>query len=399
MKIAVIFDSKIKSGGGFYQSLRSSILLNKLEKYSNNFYYVTPDKETFQRLKKENLKPILFNNFIFLKIFYQINKIYIFNAIINYFKIKNPFITFLKKKKFDLVVFLGPSWFIKVTDEFNFITNTYDINFKLDNYFPEYKSPSIFKSKNEIVSKSVDHAYKILVDTERSKNELEQVYNCINSKILVQPFTPLLPTLDDKSDEDYLQLVSDLGLKDKKFLFYPAQFWSHKNHKYIIDAMDILEKKKIDINFVFCGAEKNNLKFINRIIYEKKLNHKFFIFNYITDEKVIALYKHCMALVMPTYVARSTLPLYEAFYFRKPIFYSKDVLDRDIEKFITSIDLSNPRDLSDKIEILISNPSNFNDKIVSGLELYNKNCSEDLFLDNYRKILDEYKYLSERWEK
>ena len=32
------------------------------------------------------------------------------------------------------------------------------------------------------------------------------------------------------------------------------------------------------------------------------------------DEKVIALYKFCIALVMPTYVARSTLPLYESFY-------------------------------------------------------------------------------------
>ena len=38
MKIAVIFDSKVGSGGRFFQSLGSSILLNKLEKYSNNFH-------------------------------------------------------------------------------------------------------------------------------------------------------------------------------------------------------------------------------------------------------------------------------------------------------------------------------------------------------------------------
>ena len=38
MKIAVIFDSKVGSGGRFFQIFRVSILLNKLEKYSNNFY-------------------------------------------------------------------------------------------------------------------------------------------------------------------------------------------------------------------------------------------------------------------------------------------------------------------------------------------------------------------------
>jgi len=48
MKIAVIFDSKVGSGGWFFQSLESSILLNKLEKYSNNFHYIIPDKKPFK---------------------------------------------------------------------------------------------------------------------------------------------------------------------------------------------------------------------------------------------------------------------------------------------------------------------------------------------------------------
>ena len=398
MKIAVLFDSKVKAGGGFFQSLRSAIILNKLEKYSNNFYFLTPDKETFLKLKDEDLKSVLLGNLISFKIFYQINKIGFFKIIFNFLKIKNPFVNFLKKNQFDLIIFLGPSWFIKITDNFNFISSIYDINFKLDNYFPEYKSQTVFESQDEIVGKSVDQAYKILVDTERSKNELIKIYNCTQNKIAIQPFTPLLPIIDSKINKDYSKIVIDLGLKDKKFLFYPAQFWAHKNHKYIIDAMEHLERKQIDINFVFCGTDKNNLKYIKKIISKKKLDHKFFIYNYLTDEKVIALYKFCIALVMPTYVARSTLPLYESFYFKKPVFYSRDVLDEDIESLVTPINLNNPKDLSNNIERMLSDPSNFNNKINLGFEYYNKKCSEDLFLDNYRKILDEYKYLSERWK-
>ena len=48
-------------------------------------------------------------------------------------------------------------------------------------------------------------------------------------------------------------------------------------------------------------------------------------------EKIISIYKKTLALVMPTYVARSTLPLYEAFYFKVPVFYSKNVFSTYID--------------------------------------------------------------------
>ena len=31
-------------------------------------------------------------------------------------------------------------------------------------------------------------------------------------------------------------------------------------------------------------------------------------------------------------------------------------------------------------------------------EYYKNKCNEDLFLDNYRKIINEFEYLSNRWE-
>ena len=28
------------------------------------------------------------------------------------------------------------------------------------------------------------------------------------------------------------------------YIFYPAQFWAHKNHFYILEALNILQKEK-----------------------------------------------------------------------------------------------------------------------------------------------------------
>ena len=46
---------------------------------------------------------------------------------------------------------------------------------------------------------------------------------------------------------------------------------------------------------------------------------------------------------MPTFVARSTLPLYEAFYFKKNIFYSKGILDESLEELVCPFDLKIPK--------------------------------------------------------
>jgi len=399
MKIAVIFDAETGAGGGYFQSLKSALLLKKLENNSINFSYITPHNQTFTKLKNEKLNTIFFKDILLTRIFYQLSQSYFCQIFLSLFKFKNPFVKFLKKNNFDFVIFLGPSWFIKVCDGYNFISSTYDINFKLDNYFPEYESSRLFESKNLIVKKSVNRAFKILVDTERSKKELMKLYNCPEKKIVVQAFTPSLPSAEKNIDKQ--KVISDLGLENKKFLFYPARFWSHKNHKYIIDAIKILDKKKYDINIVFCGSasDKDNLDYIKKKISDNGLNNYFFIYNFITDEEVTVLYKNCAALVMPTYVARSTLPLYEAFYFKTPVFYSKGVLDEKLEKLVTPIDLNDPQDLSDKISDLLSDKLETADKVNSALKYYNENCSEAVFLNNYKKIIDDYIYLSQRWKK
>ena len=40
------------------------------------------------------------------------------------------------------------------------MVNLYDLNFKFNNYFPEYKNEKIFNQTKELVNKSVDKALK-----------------------------------------------------------------------------------------------------------------------------------------------------------------------------------------------------------------------------------------------
>ena len=81
---------------------------------------------------------------------------------------------------------------------------------------------------------------------------------------------------------------------------------------------------------------------------------------------------------MPTFVARSTLPLYEAFYFEKPVFYSKGILDPEIEKFVNTIDLQEPNDLAYKLENFNNNVTEINNKVKNAKNFYNNNLKLNL---------------------
>ena len=41
------------------------------------------------------------------------------------------------------------------------------------------------------------------------------------------------------------------NLKNKRYIFYPATFWPHKNHQYLIDVAKIFKRDKKRISYLF----------------------------------------------------------------------------------------------------------------------------------------------------
>ena len=101
---------------------------------------------------------------------------------------------------------------------------------------------------------------------------------------------------------------------------------------------------------------------------------------------------------MPTYGGPTNLPIYESFYFKKIIFYTKDLIPNDkINDHLISIDISSPIDLVKKLEICFDQ-NKVNEFTAKNYEYFKNICSEDIFKENYEKILDEFSYLLNRWK-
>ena len=52
---------------------------------------------------------------------------------------------------------------------------------------------------------------------------------------------------------------------------------------------------------------------------------------------------------MPTFVGHYSLPLFESFYFKIPAFFTKDLLDESLTKYVYEIDTKIPSDLAKKL--------------------------------------------------
>jgi len=400
MKIGVYLEGYPKMGGGFFQSLKSSLLFFDIKNYSNIELIIT-HIDTKKYLEFKNINNRYFNINFVSKYFSELFEIDFFNDLFNKLKIRHPFYKFIKKNQYDIIIFLGPSQMSKFCNDISFISNIWDLDHKKNSQFPEHNRENIYASKEKLIKDIVSRAFRIIVPHKMNKEDLMNFYKASDKEIIVQNFIPMLPTIfkENFDSVDYNKIFSKLNLpKNKKIIFYPAQFWAHKNHKYIIDVIKILKLKNIDdYFFVFCGSDKGNQNYIKKLVSDNNLDNYVRIFNFLDDNQVISLYLNCDALVMPTYCGPTNLPIYEAFFFKKIIFYSKDLIKNDpINDAIIPIDLNNPIDFFEKLQFI--NHDDKVDRIVKkNHKMYFELCNEEKIKNNYKKILDDFFYLRDRW--
>jgi glycosyltransferase involved in cell wall biosynthesis len=186
------------------------------------------------------------------------------------------------------------------------LSTVHDLMHRYERNFPEAGSDNEYKAREIHYSRTCKYSLGILVDSHLGKKQLVESYKADQSKIHVLPFVP--PNyIYDESDSNI-----DIDLPDK-FIFYPAQFWEHKNHKGIVEAVNLIVDKIPDLKFVFVGSPNNGYDKILKFINKYSLRDIFIFRDHIPDEQMRFIYKKARALVMPTFFGPTNIPPLEAF--------------------------------------------------------------------------------------
>ena len=180
----------------------------------------------------------------------------------------------------------------------------HDLMHRYEPSYPEVSENYIFEQRELLYRSIVRNAAGILVDSNEGAGHVRESYgDCFKDKIFTLPFAAPHYLFDEG---EAIELPFD------KYFFYPAQFWTHKNHINLIYAVAKLRDQGIIVNFVFVGSKKNGYDAAAKLIDELKLSERISILGYVSDAKMRFLYENACALIMPTFFGPTNIPPIEA---------------------------------------------------------------------------------------
>ena len=101
---------------------------------------------------------------------------------------------------------------------------------------------------------------------------------------------------------------------------------------------------------------------------------------------------------MPSYVGHTTIPMYEAFFFQKNIFYTKGLSDNSVKDHLTEIDINNIRSFSDNLQKIEKDKKQNEIKLKNAYKFYHEHCDEKKIINNFQEVFAEYKKIRELWD-
>jgi glycosyltransferase involved in cell wall biosynthesis len=217
----------------------------------------------------------------------------------------------LKRDNTDLVYYLKPN---DNPMDFPMMVTHWDVGHKSMYPFPEVASHVNYQKRESYYAQVLNRALVIICESVSGAQELAKFYPINEEKLKVMPLFAGEVVQFHLSEKEQAEVLSNYDLKPQGFFLYPAQFWAHKNHFNLITAFHQLSiwPENGGLKLVLCGADKGNMAYIREVVKYLRLENQVIFTGFINNRVLHALYRNALALVMPTYLGPTNLPLIEA---------------------------------------------------------------------------------------
>ena len=158
-------------------------------------------------------------------------------------------------------------------------------------------------------------ARAVLVDSEVGRKHVMESYALDAGKIFPLPYLPPGYIHADGVPDGFDSRYS----LPSHYLFYPAQFWQHKNHDRLLQAVAMVSKECPDISLVLAGPTRYEYQRLAARVEDLGLHGRVFFIGYVPDVDLPELYRRARALIMPTFFGPTNIPPLEAFELGCPV--------------------------------------------------------------------------------
>jgi glycosyltransferase involved in cell wall biosynthesis len=206
----------------------------------------------------------------------------------------------------------------------------HDLQHRLQPEFAEVSADGEWEVREYILRNCCRHASQILVDSELGREHVlffYGPYGVTERQVQVLPFLPSSMLPRDIPAARQQEIRRCLSIPER-YVFYPAQFWPHKNHLRIVEALEQLKRMhQLCVPAVFCGSHTGaqrdrHFQLLMDMARQCGVADQIHVLGYVPDDELAALYTGAVALVMPTFFGPTNIPVIEAWALRCPVLTS-----------------------------------------------------------------------------
>ncbi len=378
MNIAVLLESNYFGGGSFSHSVNACLDLIRYIGKHNNIVVYTSYKKNFRILNELKIPVIFFSYSLLDKIVIKFSRIKLFRFFCFNYKItlENK----LLNNNIEILYFPVLSDVVFSLKKIKFISTLLDLCHFQHSIFPEI-SKKDFLYRENLYFYSLKRSLLVITSCESLKKKISKHYNILPNRVIVIPYTPSYLFRENYGSKKKFLILKKYKFL-KKFFFYPAQIWGHKNHIVVLKAAQIIKKKGYNINFVFSGKNRGYKHVLDNFIANTKLDNVYFT-GYLTSQEMDYFYKKCKAIIFTSVFGPNAIPPLEAWSYKKPLIYNNRREDYVTKDNAILVNVNNPVEVSNSIIKILENKYSKNlinngSKKLKFIKNINKECYLEL---------------------
>jgi glycosyltransferase involved in cell wall biosynthesis len=251
-------------------------------------------------------------------------------------------------------------------------------------FHPEFFPKAELQWRRRTYLPSAVNASVVLTPSEFTKRTVVERFNVSAEKVDAFPHdvdAEFRQPRDPRAQEEFQRL----GLPEK-YLYFPSNFWQHKNHSTLLRALKLVHSGGFpDLHLVFTGASGADSTRVKQETGSLGLSGRVSFLGYQERALIPEIYRHSLGLVFATRFEGMGLPVIEAMCVGVPVITSKGGAAEEIaggEALL--VDEKTPEGIAAGILELLSSPTRRDDLIARGLRR-----GAEFSWERYNQHLDE----------
>jgi glycosyltransferase involved in cell wall biosynthesis len=299
----------------------------------------------------------------------------------------------LAKNRIEFLISLNP---FKVLTPQPYLVYVWDLEHRKQPFFPEVRGED-WQFREKHYYHVLGQAAFVITGTRAGAAEVERFFGVHPKRIRVIPFPTPQYALEASGADEIEEPLPQLPA-GAPFLFYPSQFWAHKNHVTALKVIrELRVQHQLSVKLVLAGSDQGNWPHVEQWIRRLQLENDVIYAGFVSRPQMRWLYRNALALLYASLFGPDNLPPLEAFALGCPVIAS--AIDGASEQLGDAAVLCNPMDVGSYANAsasLLRDPSLRADLIKRGKARAARWTRRDA-VKSLVEILDEFAEVRDNW--